>query len=138
MTDDRYRRCRDLPPVAVHDAQRLICAVREHGPDDVAVLVRRLTRNDLYVLAVTLAAMVPDDYSPAELLAWNDSRWTPRPVVVVPGVAPAPRPLRPHGTHAAFIRHRSRKEEPCDACWHGEREYQRLRGQRRRARVAVA
>lgn len=42
--------------------------------------------------------------------------------------------LRPCGTHAAFNRHRSAGEEPCLACWTGEREYQAHRGRARRAR----
>lgn len=44
----------------------------------------------------------------------------------------AHRGLRPHGTHAAFTRHRKAGQEPCEACWDGEREYQRSR---QRARV---
>ena len=40
--------------------------------------------------------------------------------------------LAPHGTHAAFNRHRNAGEEPCQPCRDGEREYQRIRGQQRR------
>lgn len=40
------------------------------------------------------------------------------------------RPRR-HGDHAGFAAHVARGEEPCDACWEGEREYRR---DRRRAR----
>lgn len=128
-----------LPAAAVGAAVRLVGAVHEHGPDDVAATLRGLTRHDLTALAVTLAAMVPDDYSPVELLAWNDSRYAP---VVTPVASTQPplfpavlvtRRLRPHGTHAAFVRHRNAGEEPCDACWHGERAYQRNRKRNNRA-----
>src|SRR4051794_887728 len=66
-----------LPAAAVGTAIRLIGAVHEHGPDDVAHILTDLNNQDLLALAVTLAAMVPDDYSPVELLAWNDSRYAP-------------------------------------------------------------
>jgi DNA-binding CsgD family transcriptional regulator len=40
------------------------------------------------------------------------------------------RPQR-HGDHPGFAAHQRRGEEPCDACWDGEREYRaRLRRQR--------
>lgn len=46
--------------------------------------------------------------------------------------------LKPHGTHAAFNRHRLRGDEPCDMCWMGERQYQRNRSrERRQGRVAA-
>lgn len=43
------------------------------------------------------------------------------------------RPQR-HGDHAGFAAHRYRKEEPCEACWAGERAY---RTERRKARKAA-
>lgn len=43
------------------------------------------------------------------------------------------RPQR-HGDHAGFAAHRYRGEEPCEACWEGERAY---RTDRRAARKAV-
>ncbi|MFD8777577.1 hypothetical protein [Streptomyces sp. NPDC059916] len=42
-------------------------------------------------------------------------------------------PTRRHGDHAGFAAHRYRGEEPCDACWAGERAY---RTERRAARKA--
>lgn len=47
--------------------------------------------------------------------------------------------LLPHGTHAAFMRHRNDNEEPCDSCKYGERIYQRHAKRRSRdaARAAV-
>jgi DNA-binding CsgD family transcriptional regulator len=44
-------------------------------------------------------------------------------------------PTRRHGDHAGFAAHRYYGEEPCEACWEGEREYRR---ERRRARKANA
>lgn len=41
---------------------------------------------------------------------------------------------RRHGDHAGFAAHRYRKEDPCAACWEGERAY---RTERRAARKAV-
>lgn len=127
----------DLPPSAITHALQLIGAVHEHGPGDVAEVLTGLTRQELYALAVTLAATTPDDYTPIELLAWNDSRYQPveAPTEQPPLFAatiPSTRRLRPHGTHAAFVRHRKHREEPCNACWYGEREYQRERGRRQR------
>lgn len=36
-------------------------------------------------------------------------------------------PTRRHGDHAGFAAHRYRGEEPCEACWEGERAYRRER-----------
>lgn len=128
-----------LPAAAIGVAVRLVGAVHEQGPSDVAAIIGRLDTRELRALAVTLAALVPDDYSPAELLAWNDSRYTTRVTPVAstqPPLFPAiavTRQLKPHGTHAAFMLHRKHREEPCAPCWHGEREYQRNRKRRNRA-----
>jgi DNA-binding CsgD family transcriptional regulator len=42
-------------------------------------------------------------------------------------------PARRHGDHAGFAAHRYRGEEPCEACWEGERAYRRDRRQARKA-----
>ena len=44
----------------------------------------------------------------------------------------------PHGTHAAFTRHRYHGEQPCEVCVVGERVYQRERARRRRAKARAA
>lgn len=44
------------------------------------------------------------------------------------------RPQR-HGDHAGFAAHKYRGEEPCEACWEGERAY---RTDRRAARKAMS
>jgi hypothetical protein len=46
-------------------------------------------------------------------------------------------PLSPHGTHSAFIRHRSDGSDPCMPCWEAERKYQRDRKRRTRAAERV-
>lgn len=47
-------------------------------------------------------------------------------------VGPSGRLLEPHGTHAAFDRHRKRGEDPCARCRVGERAYNTNRKRRRR------
>lgn len=42
-------------------------------------------------------------------------------------------PTRRHGDHAGFAAHRYRGEEPCEACWDGERAYRRERRAARKA-----
>jgi hypothetical protein len=42
-------------------------------------------------------------------------------------------PRRRHGDHAGFAAHRYRDEEPCEACWEGERAYRRERRAARKA-----
>ncbi|MFI5992442.1 helix-turn-helix transcriptional regulator [Streptomyces sp. NPDC051362] len=37
-----------------------------------------------------------------------------------------------HGDHAGFAAHRYRDEEPCEACWAGERAYRAEQRQKRR------
>lgn len=128
-----------LPTTAVTRALALIGAVHENGPGDVVAVLDRTSYQDLLELSVTLAAMVPDTYSPAELLAWNDCRHMPaeKPTGQRQLFPTTPPPLQPHGTHAAFNRHRNNDEEPCQACWYGERDYQRERGRRRRAKAVA-
>ncbi|MEU6925523.1 helix-turn-helix transcriptional regulator [Streptomyces sp. NPDC046631] len=40
---------------------------------------------------------------------------------------------RRHGDHAGFAAHQYRGEEPCEACWEGERAYRRGRKAARKA-----
>lgn len=71
---------RDLPPraagtVARHALNRateLVVMVRDEGTDATGAFLDRLDRQGLYALAVTLAAMVPDDQPVDDLLAWVD------------------------------------------------------------------
>lgn len=41
-----------------------------------------------------------------------------------------------HGDHAGFAAHKRRGEDPCGACWEGERAYQAARRAARRAAAA--
>lgn len=45
--------------------------------------------------------------------------------------------LLPCGTHAAFNRHKTAGQEPCEPCRIGERVYQRNRARERRAKAAA-
>ena len=56
---------------AIGLAQRVVGAVREHDRDLLAELVDGA---DWPALLVALAALVPDDRTPGELLAWNADR----------------------------------------------------------------
>jgi len=47
------------------------------------------------------------------------------------------RPQR-HGDHAGFAAHRYRGEEPCEACWEGERAYRRERREARKSGESAA
>jgi len=45
-------------------------------------------------------------------------------------------PGRRHGDHAGFAAHRYRREEPCEACWDGERAYRRALRAARKTRTS--
>jgi hypothetical protein len=63
----------DLPPHSVACALELVGAVHDHDHDLVAHTVRNAAANDgLEALAVCLAAMVDDERTVNQLLAWND------------------------------------------------------------------
>jgi DNA-binding CsgD family transcriptional regulator len=48
-------------------------------------------------------------------------------------------PNRRHGDHPGFAAHKYYGEEPCEACWEGERAYRReLRAARKRSAGAAA
>lgn len=134
-----------LPAGALQRAVLLVGAVHDEGPREVAMLLNRLDRSELTALAVVLAALVPADYTPAELLAWNDHQYArpstrPGPDVqppLFPVVAANGQLLKPHGTHAAFNRHKKRGEEVCEPCVFGERDYQRDRKRTTRAAANV-
>jgi DNA-binding CsgD family transcriptional regulator len=42
-------------------------------------------------------------------------------------------PRRRHGDHPGFVAHQRRGEDPCEACWDGERAYRRERRAARKA-----
>jgi DNA-binding CsgD family transcriptional regulator len=45
-------------------------------------------------------------------------------------------PNRRHGDHPGFVTHKRRGEEPCEACWAGEREYRAELRRKRRQKPA--
>jgi len=114
-----------LPVRALYTAQLLVGAVRDGNAEQVARRIGDLPAQQLRELAVTLAALVPYDNSIRQLLAWNDEQWHVRGRKV--------QRLRPHGTHAAYTRHRTHGEPACDECAQAERDYQRVRDRRRRS-----
>lgn len=108
-----------LPVKAVERAQMLAGIVHGDGElREVEAILCPLDHVDLYAVCVALAAMVDVDKSVSELLSWYQ---------------PTRRRherngrLAPHGTHAAFTRHKIRREEPCWDCVEAERAYQRNR-----------
>lgn len=65
---DVYARTRILPR-----ALDLVTAVRDEDRAGIGARLQGLDRQDLASLAVVLAAMVPDDRSPQQLLAWVET-----------------------------------------------------------------
>lgn len=65
MTDD------DLISAVHPAALRLIGIVRDEGREAVEEILWPLSQQELYGLVILLAAMVPDDQPPSELLAWT-------------------------------------------------------------------
>lgn len=57
---------------AINRATALATLVRDEGPESIARILDPLNRQQLYALVVALAALVPDDRSVRELLAWLD------------------------------------------------------------------
>jgi hypothetical protein len=109
-------------------AVELVDAVHRQDPADTQ---SALDRADLTAVALVLAGMVDEDRSVRSLL-----RDLPRLVEAVDGPRRRrQRPLLPHGTHAAFERHRRAGEPPCTPCITAERGYQRSRP---RVRAAAA
>lgn len=109
-------------------ALELADAVKRNHRGDVQCV---LDRADTAALCLVLAAMVDDDRSVKGLLRDIPSllRWLGHPR------ATRARSLRPCGTHAAFVRHKNRGEEPDPECVEAERAYQRARSRENR-RVA--
>lgn len=122
-----------LVPIATD----LVMRVHDEGRDSIARLLESLADVERCALLVVLAAMVPTDAPVADLLAWVtwDEYGRPLPGRRVPpaGHDLRVREVRPCGTHAAYVRHKSRHEVPCTVCADAERAYQRARARRRRA-----
>lgn len=106
----------------VPTACQLTGHVHAHDKKAIYNLIRRLTPEEAYALIIVLAAMIPQDHTARELLAWTEQPLT-RPRIVK---------LRPCGTHAAYCRHKARGEEIDTRCLHAERAYQRDRKREQR------
>lgn len=99
-------------------AAAVLCRAVRSGDDK--TVNRILRRPDLPKIAVELAGLVPKRRRGfGSRPEWYQSEDA----------------VKPHGTHAAFNRHKSRNEEPCGKCWTAEREYQSARARLRRAQA---
>ncbi len=90
----------DLADALVPVAAELIGTVRDFDPADTAEILDRVGVLDerSRALVVTLAAMVPVDRSPSELLAWTR-------VTIPPKPRPERRLPREHGTLRGYRQH---------------------------------
>lgn len=62
---------------AMPRALRAIEITRDESADDMAVILDRCDRQQLYAIVTVLACLVPDDRPVADLLAWSDPTKTP-------------------------------------------------------------
>lgn len=106
----------------VPTACQLTGHVHAHDKQAIHKVIRNLTPQEAYAVIVVLAAMIPQDQTPRELLAWTEQ------------VPPRSRgvKLKPCGTHAAYWRHKTRGERIDDRCLDAERAYQRDRKREQR------
>jgi hypothetical protein len=117
---------------------QLVAAVHDYDFLAVEDLLLNPTHLELRGICVALAAMIDPDARPSELLRWNDTDPTADLHVITATPTTPRRHLRPHGTHAAYVRHKSHGERPCEKCVEAERTYQCIRGRRRRAEAAAS
>ena len=106
-----------LVPVAAE----FVGVVRDEDRDSVGRFLARLPRQERDALPVILAAMIPDDRTPADLLSWVtwDEFGRPLPADTVLMLAerkPGPALSQPCGTVSAYKRHYANGERPCEAC----------------------
>lgn len=117
----------ELAAALVPKALELACLV--HGDGDQAAIgrfLRKLTDEEFGALPVILAALVPVDQTPAELLSWVTWDEPDEPLKV-------PRQLVPCGTYGAFRRHEQRGEPIDEPCRMAAREYWAQCNRNRRA-----
>ncbi|MGH3382373.1 MAG: hypothetical protein ACRDP6_47355 [Actinoallomurus sp.] len=117
-------------------ATELVSIVRDEGAASIERFLAKVP--DLRVLAVALAAMVPDDARPSELLAWTER-------LIPDAVDPPLRDQARLWTEAAVRRHhsayksRQRAGYPIDELTEaGHQEYQRRRMARTRLERGAA
>lgn len=102
-------------------ACELACTVRDEGRESVARLLAQVTPEpvpeQIAALLVVLAAMVPDDKSPADLLSWVTWDEFGQPLPDAPQRRSQGRQrTQPCGTAAAYRRHLKHREKPDEAC----------------------
>uniref|UniRef100_UPI003F49745A hypothetical protein n=1 Tax=Streptosporangium sp. CA-235898 TaxID=3240073 RepID=UPI003F49745A len=136
---ERQNLARDLIPLAM----RLVGIVHEEGPDATAEFLAGLTAEQQYALPIILAAMVPDDRTPAELLGWYEVRLSDlkkrrRSTASLPEGETQPAgtvvDLQPCPSPAAYKRHLARGEQACDPCKEASRRYRQELYQTRKSR----
>lgn len=114
-------------------ALALVGAVRE-GPDQIATVLEQAGK-DMPAVLIALAALVPDDKTPGELLQWfhgerltREQRLRRRQVHKLVAAC---------GTRAGYQRHIDRCEAKCEPCKAAESDYQADRYLRRKAKQAA-
>ena len=139
----RGRLAERLVPVAL----ALVGAVRDQDGDGIAEFLAGLSAGERDALPVILAAMVPDDRTPQDLLSWVTfdelGRPLPAGAQMVLWSPPGPRRTRkdahPCGTPGAASRHYANGERPCEACraaWNADQERRKAGKRQREGQVA--
>ena len=118
----------DLAERLVPVAASFVGVVREEDRDGVTAFLSALAVHERDALLVVLAAMIPEDRTPADLLSWvtwdEEGRPLPPDTVLVLHEGgrkrgPGPRPpgeIAPCGTATAAKRHYANGERPCEPC----------------------
>lgn len=121
MTTDPRERQLELVEKPV---QALAFAVHTLDAPEVARTVAWIKDHNLVDAAlVLLAGLVDVERSPRQLLEWKDEQFLAQQREEVG----RRRKLKPCGTPAAYVRHKSRGEEPCDLCVIAQRTESRER-----------
>lgn len=105
----------------------LAVSVRDDGPLEVQACAQRAldAAHGDPIAALTVAAALIRADLPVDA-------WWQR------GLAGVGQVAKPCGTHAAYVRHQSHGEEPCEPCKVAQRAYQRDRARERRQRAKDA
>ena len=138
----------DLAERLVPVAASFVGVVREEDRDGVTAFLSDLAVHERDALLVILAAMIPEDRTPADLLSWVtwDEHGHPLPpdtVLVLheggrkrgPGPKP-PGEIAPCGTATAAKRHYANGEKPCEPCRVAANAEQAASRQARREKAA--
>lgn len=145
---ERVKACQrgELAERMVATACQLACLVRDSGRDEIGKFLATLGAGERDALLVVLAAMVPDDTAPGDLLSWitwdEYGRPLPSPshakgggVALPPRRRPGRAAVQPCGTYAAYSRHKDRGELIDGECTEAARAYWRDRERTKRAKA---